>query len=561
MSDTAIEPQTTPQKPKKAKTRSQASGLIDLTEGLQKWHSPDGVGYISPIVGAHREHWAIKSNSFRRWLQREHFRKFKSAANSQSVQDAIGVLEGKAMFDGREYPVALRLAEHEGNIYLDLCDPEWRVVEITPLGWQVVSNSPIKFRRCKAMLSLPEPVLGGSVEELHRQLNIGTNEWPLLVGWQLAALRPRGPFPILNLYAEQGAGKTTTARKIRAMVDPNTAPMRSEPKEPRDLMIAANNGWVVALDNLSHISGWMSDALCRLSTGGGFSTRELYSDQEEVIFDAQRPVILTGIEELATRGDLLDRSLIVTLPNIPEDRRLPEGEIWKGFNEAQPRMLGVLCNALSMALRKLPTTILPRLPRMADFALWATAAETGVGLQPGAFMEAYSGNRAAGNELALESSPIGKAVLDFMASHSYWTGTAGDLFEELDHQAEDRVKRQRGWPQSGRTLSGILKRLAPNLRAVGVDVEFGSTGRGKEKRRNITLGRVADSCVPSVPNAPTPENRGLFGVDGGAAGTMTGIEANTYGATMGANGVDGDDEIPVNSDVVYEEEGEHDEAF
>ena len=283
-------------------------------------------------------------------------------------------------------------------------------------------------------------------------------------------------------------------------------------------MIAANNGWVVALDNLSHISGWMSDALCRLSTGGGFSTRELYSDQEEVIFDAQRPVILTGIEELATRGDLLDRSLIVTLPNIPEDRRLPEGEIWKGFNEAQPRMLGVLCNALSMALRKLPTTILPRLPRMADFALWATAAETGVGLQPGAFMEAYSGNRAAGNELALESSPIGKAVLDFMASHSYWTGTAGDLFEELDHQAEDRVKRQRGWPQSGRTLSGILKRLAPNLRAVGVDVEFGSTGRGKEKRRNITLGRVADSCVPSVPNAPTPENRGLFGVDGGAGG-------------------------------------------
>ena len=499
------------EKPKKAKTRSQASGLIDLTKGLQKWHSPDGIGYISLNVGKHREHWPIKSSSFRRWIQREHYCKFKRVANAQSVQDALGVLEGEAMFDGREYPVHLRLAEHESNIYLDLCNPEWQVAAITAHGWQVVNNSPIKFRRCKAMLALPMPVSGGTIEELHQQLNIGANEWPLLVGWLLAALRPKGPFPILNLYAEQGAGKTTTARKIRALVDPNTAPMRSEPKEPRDLMIAANNGWVVALDNLSHIAGWMSDALCRLSTGGGFSTRTLYENDEETIFDAQRPVILTGIEELATRGDMLDRSLIVTLPNIPEDRRRPEAEIWREFDEAKPRMLGVLCDAVSVALRNLPSTKLARLPRMADFAIWVTAAETGVGLKPGEFIEAYSGNRAAGNELALESSPIGKAIMDYMATTSYWTGTAGDLLTELEQHADDRVKHQKGWPHSSRALSGILKRLAPNLRAVGVDVQFGSTGRGNEKRRNIILGKVGDSCVPNV---PTPEKRGLFGVDG-----------------------------------------------
>jgi hypothetical protein len=555
--DTTPAQSAKPKKAKKAKTRSQASGLIDLTEGLQKWHSPDGVGYISPIVGEHREHWPIKSSSFRRWLQREHYRKFKSAANAQSVQDAIVVLEGKAMFDGREYPVHLRLAERENNIYLDLCNPEWQAVAITANGWQVVNNLPIKFRRCKAMLPLPTPVSGGTVEELHRQLNIGENEWPLLVGWLLAALRPKGPFPILNLYAEQGAGKTTTARKIRALVDPNTAPMRSEPKEPRDLMIAANNGWVVALDNLSHISGWLSDGLCRLSTGGGFSTRTLYENDEETIFDAQRPVILTGIEELATRGDLLDRSLIVTLPNIPEDRRRPETEIWREFNEAAPRMLGVLCDAVSVALRNLSSTKLARLPRMADFALWATAAETGVGLQPGEFIEAYSGNRAAGNELALESSPIGKSVMDYMATTSYWTGTAGDLLGELEQQADDRVKRQKGWPQSSRTLSGVLKRLAPNLRAVGVDVQFGSTGRGNEKRRNIILGKVGDSCVPSVPSVPAPEKRGLFGVDGvdseadGVdAGSMSGIDENPCKTAMGAHGVDGVDEIPPYSDDV-----------
>ena len=333
-------------------------------------------------------------------------------------------------------------------------------------------------------------------------------------------------------------------------------------------MIAANNGWIIALDNLSHISPWLSDALCRLSTGGGFSTRELYSDQEEVIFDAQRPVILTGIEELATRGDLLDRSLTVTLPNIPDDQRRPEGLIWQSFDEAKPRMLGVLYDAVAVALRNLPRTTMSKLPRMADFALWATAAEPGIELQPGAFMAAYDVNRTAGNELALESSPIGKAVLDFTTTTSYWTGTASELLAELDHQVGDRAARQKGWPQSGRSLSGILKRLAPNLRAVGVEVEFGSTGRGKDKRRNLILRRVGESCDPNDPNVPKPEKQGLLGddgddsgVNGDAKGTMNGIDANPCGTTMGAHGDDGDDEIPAYSDVVYEEEGEHDEAF
>ena len=522
-------------------TRSQASSLIDLTEGLQKWHSPDGAGYISPVVGDHREHWPIKSNAFRRWLQREYFRKCKAAANAQAIQDAIGVLEGRAMFDGREYPVHIRLAENEGNIYIDLCDANWRVVEITSSGWSVLKDSPIKFRRCKAMLSLPEPVTGGTVEELHRQLGVGADAWPLVVGWMLAALRPRGPYPVLNLYAEQGAGKTTTARKIRGLIDPNTAPMRSEPKEPRDLMIAANNGWIVALDNLSRIGGWMSDALCRLSTGGGFSTRTLYENDEETIFDAQRPVILTGIEELATRGDLLDRSLIVTLPNIPEDQRRAEGEIWREFDEARPRMLGVLCDAISIGLRNLPTTKLPRLPRMADFALWATAVEPGVGLHPGAFMEAYSGNRAAGNELALESSPVGKAVIDFAATTSYWTGTVSDLLAELARQVDERVERQRGWPHSGRALSGVLKRLAPNLRAVGVEVESGRTKKG----RFVTLTRTAgENCVTTVTD---PRKQGDLWPSGDARVTQDDdapSPENTAKSDGVTQGDDGDDEIP-----------------
>src|SRR5262249_27005841 len=86
----------------------------------------------------------------------------------------------------------------------------------------------------------------------------------------------------------------------------------------RDVMIAAANGWCLPFDNVSHLTGWLSDAICRLSTGGGFSTRELYSDDQEKLFEATRPVIINGIDGLVVRGDLADRAITLFLPTIPE---------------------------------------------------------------------------------------------------------------------------------------------------------------------------------------------------------------------------------------------------
>src|SRR5262249_3288253 len=244
---------------------------------------------------------------------------------------------------GPEHPVYVRVAEAEGKVYVDLADEHCRVVEVDPDGWRVLDRSPVRFRRAAGMRALPEPVRGGTIEELRRLINVEDDRaWRLLVAWLLMAFSPRGPYPVLVLGGEHGSAKSWSANRLRELVDPNEAPNRAEPREPRDLMIAARNGWVLALDNISGLPTWLSDGLCRLATGSGFATRELHTDDDEVIFSATRPVILNGIGDVATRSDLIDRSLLLTLPAIPEARRRDERELLRAFAVVRPRILGAL---------------------------------------------------------------------------------------------------------------------------------------------------------------------------------------------------------------------------
>jgi hypothetical protein len=227
-----------------------------------------------------------------------------------------------------------------------------------------------------------------------------------------------------------------------------------------------------------------------LSTGGGFSTRELYSDKDEVLIDVQRPVIINGIDELGTRGDLLDRSLVLYLPRIGAYQT--ESDFWVGFEQVRPRILGALLDAVAGALKNLPTVRLARSPRMADFALWTTAAEQTMGLEFGAFMTAYDGNRAEAHQLSLEASPI-TDPLRTVAKRGF-TGTATELLERLATVVSDDVMRGKSWPKSASALAGTLRRLAPNLRAAGIEIDFDRTG----SRRIIVIGTTPHNAVITV---------------------------------------------------------------
>jgi hypothetical protein len=460
---------------------SQATQLVALAEVAELFHDAAGDAYATVAIDGHRETYPIRAKGFRRWLARAYYERHEKAPGSQALQDALSVLDGRAQYDGPELPVFTRLGEHAGAVYLDLADDTWEAVAITAEGWRVTDHPPVKFRRSRGMLPLPHPLAGGSIDLLAPFVNIdGDDDWHLLVGWLVSAFRPQGPYPILVLHGEQGSAKSTTARVLRSLIDPNKAGLRSEPREPRDLMVAAHNSWIIALDNLSHLSPWLSDALCRLSTGGGFSTRELFTDQDETLFDAQRPCILNGIEELATRGDLLDRSVILYLPSILPGQRRPEHAFWQQFESQRPQMLGALCDVVSHALRCVDTVEVADLPRMADLAQWVTAGEASLGWEPGTFLDAYQRNRSAANSLALEASSL---VLPLRSvAKGGFHGTATKLLARLNDTVPDDVRREKGWPRNARALSGALRRLAPNLREIGIDVAFlGQQGESRDR--------------------------------------------------------------------------------
>ncbi len=517
-------------KKKQERGPSQATLLAELAKDAELFHAPgsDGEAYATIPVRRHGETHRIRSAALHRWLLAGFYRQHEKAPAAQAMQDALALLSAQAMFDAPEIEVHVRCAEHDGDYWLDLADDQWRAVRITPQGWEVVEHPPVKFTRRRGMQALSAPVRDGTIEELRPFVNVpDADDWALVLSWLAAALRPDGPYPVLGINGEAGSAKSTTSRVLRAVVDPNAAPLRSEPRDSRDLHIAASNAWLVAFDNLSGVRAALSDDLCRLATGGGFATRELYSDREECIFESMRPILLNGIEDVAVRGDLADRAIVLTLPPIPDTQRQTEAALFRSFEQARPRILGALLDAVSAAMRNLPTVSLPTLPRMADFAMWATAAEPALGLAPGAFMQAYIGNAATRVETVIEASPIGAPVLGLMRDRGVWEGTAAELLAELesDRHTDERTRKRRDWPGTAKRIGTAMRRLAPVLRSRGIEVRFEREAGGSRSR----LIRIEN--VRARPSQPSQSSR--TSSDGGENGDHAG--RNRDGTSTSAN--------------------------
>lgn len=474
---------------------TQAKKLLKIGLGAELFHTPEGEAYATIEINGHKENWALRSKGFKTWISKSYFDKTKTSPSAQALQDALTTFEGKAQFEGKEAQVNLRVAKADGKVYIDLADKNWRVIEIDCDGWRVLSDPPVKFRRPRGMLPLAEPQPCDPKEytsKLKSRLNLESdNDFVLLMAFIMASIIPDGPFPILVLNGEQGTGKSTLVRAIRSLIDPNASPLRREPRSADDLMVSARNNWLVAFDNVSKLSDDMSDDLCRLSTGGGLSKRELFTDDGEIILDAKRPCILNGIEEFVTRGDLADRSIVLNLSVISETKRRREECFWADFDKDRASILGAICTAISTGLREKDSFELSRRPRLADAFHWISATEIAFGWARETCLNTFFENQVKASEAVLFSSPLFKHIQKY--ARQGFLGTATLLLENIRNDADDGEKRY--LPGTPGHLSNKLKRLSPDLKKfAGIEIEFDRTG----DERSITLRQPQKNGVMSV---------------------------------------------------------------
>ena len=417
----------------------------------------------------------LASGNFSSWLAGTLKEKEGIAPGDTTIGAVLRLFENAA-HNAPKRTTFTRLARADDRVYIDLCTEERNAVEIGADGWRVVDSAhvPVCFRRSGTMLPLPLPEKGGSLDELRDFINAKDDDsFILIVSWLVAATNPEGPFPILLLSSEHGSGKSSAGRFLKLLLDPDQVPKLGVPE--RDALFnTAVHHLVLNYDNLSDVKEDLSDQLCRLSTGGGISKRKLYRNSEEFAFTAKRPVSMNGIGLSFTRPDLLSRTFAAELKPIPKAKQKTEREMDAAFNEAHPRLLGAICDAVSAALRE--KDYRPgNLPRMADAACWIMRAERGGGLPwpEGRFRIALEAGELTARESAIAEDPIARRLLELGKQEGGWCGPLKDLLREVVPPSSFKG-RGRGHTEFG--LSQRIERLKPLIRSFGVEIE-------KQKRK------------------------------------------------------------------------------
>ncbi|CAM5790451.1 hypothetical protein CCAE64S_02589 [Castellaniella caeni] len=460
---------------------------------------------VIPMPGR-REVWRVYSSGFEDWLRAAYWRAKEMGVAETTMKSVLATVAAAGINDGDEIEVHVRTARCDDGYLIDLGDEQWQAVHVTAQGWRVVNESPVYFTRTPSMRPLPMPASQGDIGLLWQHTNILAQSRVMVLAWLLDCLRPDTPFPVLELVGEQGSAKSTTQSVLRSLIDPNKVMLRGRPKTVEDVFVAAANNWLVSYENLSGLTPEQQDAFCTLATGGGFASRQLYTNGEEHIMETKRPVVLNGIAVVATRPDLIDRVIHVDLPMIAADARRDDADTHAGWERDQPTVFAGLLNLFSAALAILPTVKLTHKQRMADFERLGEAVARALGFAPGEFQQQYAELVRAGIDRALESNAVAQALDKYIASCSLpinWQGTAGQLYEMLNfHSIPDRST----WPRSPKGLADQLRRIAPAYRAKGVDISH--LGHG----RKGSLWRIAEISTPGRHVTPPSASTSSSGI-------------------------------------------------
>ncbi len=444
----------------------------------------------------------LASRQFRDCLLAGFYTETGKAPRDQSVREALGTLGGLGRFQGEQRTVNLRFAGADGEYWLDLAAPgSSRAIRLLPGHWEISEAADVAFVRPESMQQLPEPERGGNLDLLWKVANIPQGCRLLVLAWLIECLRPDTPFPVCELLGEQGSAKSTTQTALRRLIDPNACDLRGAPKSVEDVFVSAGACALVSYENISHLSAQMQDALCVLSTGGGFAKRKLYSDTEESIISVKRPIILNGISAAVTAQDLVDRAITIETPVIAERREVTG--LWCEYEKGRARLLGALLDLAARALAILPDMRLPpdERPRLVEFALLGMAVAEAAGRRPEDFMREFGASRQESLARTIDASPVAAAVVDLLEARPQgMTAPAKDILLTLEQY---RPTGCDSWPRSPKGLGDALRRAAPALRQLGIDCKCLGKGSGGvvrwEVRKKVPVFKSQMSQVPKSP--------------------------------------------------------------
>lgn len=433
------------------------------------------------------------------WLRRLMWEEEQRAVNGEYLKTVAGTLAAQAEFSGEARELHTRAAWHEGVLYYEL--RPGKAVRVGSGGWTFEARPPVLFRRYPNLKALPDPEAGGSLDGLLSLVNLKTErDRRLFAAYTVTVPLPHVGRPILSASGPMGSGKTTAGRAVKRLWDP-TAP-ETVRYDPRDFLQKAGHCFMPMLDNLTALPDAAADTLCRLVTGEADSKRKLYTDDEDVIIELRRAVILNGINAPTDRGDVLDRSLVVELERIPDRERRTEEEMWAAFEREHPALLGAAFDVLARAIARKSSLQLSRRPRLADWGEYAASVYEVMGWGAEAFLSDWDEVVKAQNRSTLDGSPTAQAVIRFMEDRDVYEGTSTELHKKLEAVAEDigvSIARDKAWPKSARWLWRRIQEVVPLLVSAGIEA-----GRSEEKRGTIIA--LRKSPTDDATNATADEN-------------------------------------------------------
>jgi hypothetical protein len=426
-------------------------------------------------------------DAFLRRLARRHARYL----TGNDLRELNECLTAQAEVSGDLRVVDYRIAPIDGGFEIDLGDGEYVRVRVTANEVSIITDGSERlFFRTSTMRALPVPAEVGDLKRLGGYLNLGEPDRVLLIGWITYTLahakRPTTNFLILLLIGDQGVGKSFLCYIIQMLIDPSGIRHRSFPRTAQDLAIAAQAAHILVYDNLRDVvPRGLSDIMCMSATGGAFTTRRLYSNDEQVVLSLHVALLLNGIAPSLSEPDLAQRSLPLTLRQLDEGERKDEEALAREFEADRPIIFHGLLDLIAKILEHLPTVEVTNPERMLGFSRWLAAMEKADGVPAGVYQAQYSSALNAGMLESLESNPLATAIMDLVSGDKdWWTGTPAELLEALDYRVNRRTLYSKDWPHNAIALSRRLQVLKPALRRQGIDISW---SRGRERRITISL--------------------------------------------------------------------------